>query len=1653
MKAMLPKNKHPEKLIKSDNLFPVIGIGASAGGLDAFKKLLQAIPIDSGMAYVLVQHLDPNHESMLTEILQKVAPIAVLEISDDIKVEPNHIYVIPSNKTLVATDGVLLLAPRPEKSKTERYLPIDLFFTSLAIVHQTHAIGVILSGTGTDGTLGLKAIKDYGGITFVQDEESAAYPDMPNSAVQAGVVDFILPPHKIPEKLLEVTHIINTPTTVEENLPLGDEEAFRQINAVLRIRKGTDFTYYKQTTIRRRILRRMAINKNAEPAEYLKYLRENKQEQDVLYQDLLIPVTAFFRDSNVFDNLCANVFPQIIKNKQASEPIRIWVAGCSTGEEAYSMAICIKEFLGSHTLVDSEERVQIFATDLSERAIIKARSGIYTKMEAVDLAPERLNEFFTKINGSYQVNRQIRDLCVFATHNFLKDPPFGKMDLVSCRNVLIYMEPYLQKKALSTFHYALNPKGFLLLGKSETTSGVPDLFAATEKNDKLYNRKDVPSRFIHTVSPRVESNFIGTNDKPKTESMRSDFQKTADDIMLSKYSPAGVVINEAMDIVQFRGSTSRYLEQSSGKPSHNLLVLAKHGLAFELRNILHKTKKGTVAVIKENVPVEINGSLVNITIEAIPLPNTIEPHYLILFHDSSSISNKQDASENKKPTRKTKTDDKDLRIKQLELELTQAREDMRSITEDQEAANEELQSANEELLSGSEELQSLNEELETSKEELQSTNEELMVVNHEMIGLNEQISEAKNYAESIVANIREPLLVLDKNLRVKTANKSFYKTFRVNEKETEGTLIYNLGDKQWDIPELKTLLEKILPEKSIFADFEVTHSFQNIGELTMLLNAREVINKSNSEKLILLSIEDISERKKAHAKLEESEHRYHTMIYSSPSMIAIFKGEDMIIEIANDAILKSWDKTKDIIGKSIFKVLPEIVAQGFDKLLMNVYKTGIAYHAYETPVTLLRNGKEELVYYSFVYQPQRNVKGEIEGVAVIASEVTPQALLNKRIEESEQRFHNLIYTSPSALGILLGEDLVITIANEPIIEIWGKGKEIMGKKYFEALPELAEQGYREVFNQVYKTGIPFNAIETPVNILQNGVTTLKYYNFILYPQKNINGEINGIGIIATEVTSQAKYNLQIKENEERFRLLVMQAPVAICVLRGEDFVFETMNKEMAHFLDRKIEDALHKPLFDVLTEVKDQVYKELLDTVYKTGTRFVSQELPLVINRNERLEDVFVKFVYEPLRETDGTVTGVMVLAEEITDQVNARIKIEESEENFRQLAELMPQKVWTSDAAGNKNYFNQTLLDFVGFSSEELKGEGWKKLIHPDDWKENEIKWQTSINSGGKFEMENRLLRKDGTYIWHLTLAKPVIDDDGIIKMWLGTKTDIQEQRDKKESLEYAVLKRTAELQKANEKLIFESSEKEKRAEELVKINKELESFAYVSSHDLQEPLRKIQTFADLIIEKEKLSDSGKKYFRLMEDAASRMQTLIEDLLSFSRLNTSERKYEITDLNDIVASVKADFKEIIYEKHAVIEATELCDANIIAFQFRQLMQNLIGNALKFAKSNVPPHIIIKSRIIKGNKTKHTNLSPEKEYCHISVSDNGIGFEEEFNEKVFEVFQKLHGKEEYPGTGIGLAIVKKIVENHDGVITVKSQLNKGTTFDIYLPAD
>lgn len=853
MAELQNKDKNKEQ---SKNLFPVVGVGASAGGLDAYKRLVKSIPENSGVAYILVQHLEPSHESMLVDILQKITRIPIQEITNNIRVEPNHIYVIPSNTLLTANDGRLELSPRGPKS--EKNMPIDLFFTSLSEVHQSHAIGVVFSGTATDGTLGLKAIKDHGGFTFAQEPKSAAFPGMPQNAIDAEVVDFILTPEEIPQQLVNLSVTFkNGLTGDKEDANSVREEAFRQLIALLRVRKGTDFTYYKQTTIRRRILRRMGLNNTEDVAAYLAFFRQNIIEQDLLYQDLLIPVTGFFRDPKTFEVLCKSVFPELLKDRNDIMPLRIWIAGCSTGEEPYSMAICLFEYLGEKI---ADYKIQIFATDISEMSVSKARTGIYSKRDMGGLTDGQIEKFFNKVNGSFQIIRPIRDLCVFACHNFLKDPPFAKMSLVTCRNVLIYMETFLQKRALTTFHYSLIEKGYLVLGHSETTAPASELFVPYSKSEKIYTRKTVPGKFRHLSPEKIETPAKDPSNIIKKEPGREDFQRRADEIVMARFAPPGVVINGDMEIVQIRGLTGEWLEPSPGKPSLNVLKMVRQGLSFELRNAVHKVKLDNQPVIKEGIPLVSQNNPRMVTIEVIPLLNTAERYYLVLFRDTP-VDNIGESNENIANGTPGKNVGESVRNSQLEKELAQLREDMRSITEDQEAINEELQSANEELLSGSEELQSLNEELETSKEEIQSTNEELTTLNQELFDRNDQLNTARLYTDAIVATIREPFIILDRDLKVRTANRSYYKKFVASAEETEGKIFYQLENGKWDIPPLRLILENSLHTEGLVSDVEIKYRFNDLGERTLLLNACRVARKDSAELLILLAFEDVTDAK------------------------------------------------------------------------------------------------------------------------------------------------------------------------------------------------------------------------------------------------------------------------------------------------------------------------------------------------------------------------------------------------------------------------------------------------------------------------------------------------------------------------------------------------------------------------------------------------------------------------------------------------------------------------------------------------------------------------------------------------------------------------------------------------------------------------
>ena len=743
--------------------FPVVGIGASAGGYEAFVQLLQAVPANTGMAFVFVMHLEPEHQSMLAKLLSNVTQMTVEEARNGTQVQPNHVYVIPPKADMRILNGALQIVLR--RKIAGRYLPVDTFLSSLAEDRPGSAIGVILSGTGSDGTVGLKAIKAEGGITFAQDEESAKHFGMPGSAIAAECVDFVLAPEHIGMELDRLARhpYVGLPQLpkLPELAPVGESD-FRKILYLLRASHGVDFNYYKPGTVRRRIARRMALGRVESMKKYLEHLQSDRGEVDALFQDILIHVTSFFREPDTFRALQSRIFPRIVANKAAGEPIRIWTPGCSSGEEVYSLAIALLEFLGEPA---SSTPIQVFGTDISELAIEKARTGTYSESRLRDVSAHRLRRYFVRTEGGFQVNKTLREVCIFARQDLTKDPPFSRIDLISCRNVLIYFGTVLQKRIIAGFHYALRDGGYLLLGKSEALTAYPDLFVPAERKVRIYAKKATASRPAPDFAPlSYEKPALAL---PIPEEPPFDALKEADRLVWQHFDHAGLVLADNLEILHFRGDTSPFMAPSSGKASLHVLRMVRDELRMELRSAIHRARGMNVPVRSTGLHVRHNGSTIEVSLEVEPMtrPGGKERYFLVLFDQSPKAtggSQRQDLA-----GARLRKGAGNQQLAQLQRELDASREYLQSVVEQQEASTEELKSANEEILSSNEELQSTNEELETAKEELQSTNEELVTLNETLQNRNVELAKLTDDLNNVLDAANVPLLIVGEDSRIR----------------------------------------------------------------------------------------------------------------------------------------------------------------------------------------------------------------------------------------------------------------------------------------------------------------------------------------------------------------------------------------------------------------------------------------------------------------------------------------------------------------------------------------------------------------------------------------------------------------------------------------------------------------------------------------------------------------------------------------------------------------------------------------------------------------------------------------------------------------------------------------------------------------------
>lgn len=1277
--------------------FPVVGIGGSAGGLDAFIRLLQALPNDTDMAFVIVQHLDPHHTSHLAEILAKSTSMPVRNVEDGLAIEPNEVYVIPPNTTMVLEDGSLRLVPRDPGL----HLPVDAFFTSLARVQGSRAIGVILSGNASDGSQGVKAIKEEYGLTFAQDEASAQHIGMPRNAIATGAIDYILPPADIARELSRLSKHpyvrLQSEQPEDEILPQGDGELLK-IFKVLRNRTRVDFSHYKANTIRRRIGRRMIVKRAASLRDYVQVLEKDAAEARELYKDFLISFTSFFRDPEAFDAL-GGLLDDIVASREPTEPFRVWVPGCASGEEVYSLAICLQE-LNEKLQIDTP--LQLFGTDISDAALERARAGIYPDSITQDVSEERLHRFFTRAERGFQISKSIREFCIFARQDVTSDPPFGHMDLISCRNLLIYLDSLLQRRVLPIFHYSLNDTGLLFLGSAESIGDASDLFSVVDKQNRIYTRKSAAVRLTMKMTPHLSSASDTESSIVPAVVQGFDLQRKADLVLQSKYSPPAVVINGDFQILHFRGQTGFYLEPTPGQASLNLLRMAREVLIKPLGRILDAASARNISVQEKGIIVEHRGEKKEIALEVTPIkgagPN--ERYFIVAFKEAAVRPDQSDEAIDTPavaPPPETasalETSNRDLERQLLDLP-----EQLRNAKEDHEAHVEELRAANEEARSANEELQSTNEELSTTKEELQSANEELTTLNEELQTRNHELNvsngdlsnllsavdvpflmldnelrlrrfseastkllkiqafdvghpvggisglvdlhelvplangviatlhsqerevqdqsghwylvsvrpyrtvdnridgvvivffdidtlkrtlqaaeEARDYAEGLIETVREPLIVLDSDLRVERATSAFYEAFHVSRAETEGRFIYDLGNGQWNIPRLRELLGEALYHNRSFQDLEVEHKFPHVGKRRMRLNGKRISLDGAHKRSVLLAIEDVTERH------EQAEVRYQRMFETAKDGMIICDLETERITDANPYLLELLGVQRDqVIGHRLGDLAAFQTARD---AATAVPEAAVREIVRRDGLTLQGPNCRPI---QVDLTANRYVLGSRPVVQINLRDVTTRNQAVQELRESEARFRLFVES--------VRDYALFQLDPNGLISSWNVGAEaLLG--YSEA--EIIGQPFERIFTPSdVSAGSPQREME---NARTSGTSSDERWHLrkdgsiffatgVLTCIRDSSGQMRGFSKIMRDITESHRARLQLQEQDQKLRASLAEK--------------EALLKEIHHRVKNNLQ--IITSLLDLQTEFISQAdSKEVLQEM-KTRVRSIA---------------------------------------------------------------------------------------------------------------------------------------------------------------------------------------------------------------------------------------------------------------------------------------------------------------------------------------------------------------------------------------------------------------------------------------------------------------
>lgn len=1613
--------------IHSDNTHYIVGIGASAGGLEAYNNFFDHAPENSRLSYILVQHLSPDYKSLLVDLLSRHTHMKIYEAENEMVIRPNCIYVIPPGKNLTVGNDKLIIKEKESSDKGPN-TSIDTFFYSLADTYGDRAIAIVLSGTGTDGSRGIEAIKDAEGLVIVQDPQLSKFDGMPRSSIATGRVDLILPTDKMHGEIINYINELPIVNLIENDI---DQDVLNKVLTILHKQTGCDFQQYKMPTILRRLTRRLAFLKISSVEDYLEYITSNTSEGKIFCKDLLIGVTKFFRDKDAFDALREKVLLPLIDSKHDFETIKVWISACSTGEEAYSIAIMLDELIRSR---NRNLEVKIFATDLDTSHIEKASKAEYLEFIDKEIPKEYLNTYFIKRDSTYTVIPEIRKQIVFAKHNLITDPPFIKNDLVSCRNMLIYVNTQLQKIILSKFSFGLNKNGYLFLGPSESIATNKDSFVELDRKWKLYTKADsdvkgsYPGRYEDRLAfhANIKKSKPAQVRQPETVSLA----EAVNHAVLEDFAIVGFYLDRNYIIQDTVGDYKRYLVFPEEGLKFNLLKMLPDTVSIPLNTAIIKAWKNNESVMLNNLHYELNGQFISLVISVRP-DKDVQGNTLVLFNSTPYMFDLPETSSTAE-----QGPDKTL-VNKLKRELKESKFNLQTAIEELETTNEELQSSNEELLSSNEELQSSNEELQSLNEELHTLNTEHQLRIQELIDLNDDLN---NYFRC--SDIGQ--VIVDKDLLVRKFNPAASTLINLIEGDISRSITHLTTNFRYENFE-RDIKEVLVENKIIEKELNLENG------VTLLVRIYSYIRKNNIIDGALISFIDITGFKKLNSIING------VFDASKSSILALSASRNKAGQITDLFSITSNTVANTFFGRNLsqdqvsFSAVNKHLYELIYKDLIRVIETGESFITelgindkwFDVSAVKMMDGLaltlNDISDRKLVEDQLRKSYGDL----FAAKENLKQ--LNQNLERRVQERTRELATSEERFR------LVSTVTNDVVVDWNFMNNSIWLSDNYERLFGYKKEDFEPTrkfwLNKIHPEDR--DRINKAVNAYINTAET----NWELeYRYAHADGSY--------KLINDRGY-LMLDEQGTPYRMLSSMLDISEIRTAKNDLKESEMRLSMAL-------DASNMAAWHIDMDTKQIVYSNTLPALFGhpqdaalTWSSLIAQLHPDDTSQYQAARDQmaatglyeyevriiwpdqsikWIKTIGKIALDSEGKQQRMIGITRDITKDKEASLQLEQI------VAERTAELRKKNEDLSQQNEFIETIFDASVNSIAVVN----KDLVI------------TSVNRACEdifmIKRESAIGQK---YTDVFSQSEAVFDYANILSVLSGESLHNSVLINRGPTTKYLdnyfiplaynntvygaliISHDITEINAANQKLSQINNQ-------LTKSNSDLEQFAYIASHDLQEPLRKIRVFISLINQKREKDDLD-SYLQKIAASAERMSSLIKNVLDFSRLSYGHDAMTDVNLNSVIQSLLVDFELIISEKQAVVHVGKMPHINGIPHQISQLFSNLLSNSLKFSVD--APQISIEAmQLTKEQVQAFEHLDPLRKYTIITFKDNGIGFEQKYAEKVFGFFYRMaHTEVNYKGNGIGLALCKKIVENHGGYITVDSTVDKGTTFKIILP--